>query len=468
MARIIGGLAASHTPTIGFAYDRNKRDDPVWAPIFENFAPLSQWLADKRPDVLVFIYNDHVTSFFFDHYSAFALGVGPEWAVADEGAGARDLPPIAGHPGLAAHIGRSLVADEFDLAFFQHRPLDHGCFSPLSLLCPHEPGWPVRLVPLQMGVLQFPVPRARRFYQLGKALRRAIESYPEDLRVAVVATGGLSHQVHGERAGFNNPAWDARFLDLFERDPERLAAMTLAQYAELGGFEGAEVVMWLTMRGALPAGVVCRHRSYYLPSMTGIATAIYEGADDEPDPAALERHRDAMAAELRGVERLAGTYPFTLERSVKAFRLNDYLHRMVEPAHREAFLRDPEASLAAADLTEEERDLVRRRDWRGLIHYGVIFFMLEKLGAVTGVSNLHIYAAMRGETLEAFQRTRNAPGALYSVAGKDAKALAWDKHAARKASAAGAAEASGAEEASAIDAPAPAGAARPGARRARR
>src|SRR2546426_12392870 len=98
MARIIGGIAASHTPTIGFAYDRNKRDDPVWAPIFENFAPLSAWLAEKRPDVLVMIYNDHVTSFFFDHYSAFALGVGPEWRGGAESAGPRRPPPAGGGP----------------------------------------------------------------------------------------------------------------------------------------------------------------------------------------------------------------------------------------------------------------------------------------------------------------------------------------------------------------------------------
>jgi len=426
MARIIGGLAASHTPTIGFAYDRDKRDDPVWAPIFENFAPLAAWIADKRPDVLLLTYNDHVTSFFFDHYSAFALGTGPQWRVADEGAGPRDLPPIDGHPELAAHVGRSLMANEFDMSFFQHRPLDHGCFSPLSALCPHEPTWPVKLVPLQMGVLQFPIPSARRFYRLGQALRKAIESYPEDLRVAIVATGGLSHQVHGERAGFNNPQWDERFLDLFERDPERLAEMTIAQYAELGGFEGAEVVMWLTMRGALPASVQCKFRSYYLPSMAGIATAIYEGSDDGLDEASLARERQRASLDTAGIEALPGTHPFTLDVSVNAYRINEFLHRMVDPAHRQAFLRDPEAAFAAAGLTEEERDLVRRRDWRGMIHYGVIFFVLEKLGAVVGVSNLHIYAAMRGETLEDFQRTRNAPGALYSVAGKDAGNLAWD------------------------------------------
>src|SRR5260221_11751570 len=235
------------------------------------------------------------------------------------------------------------MADEFDMSFFQRRALDHGVFSPLSVLCPHEPQWPVSLVPLQMGVLQLPIPSARRFYKLGQALRRAIESYPEDLRGVVVATGGPSHQVHGERAGFNNPAWDQRFLDLFEHDPEQLDEMTIAEYTELGGFEGAEVVMWLTMRGALSAKVECKYRSYYLPSMAGIATAIYEGTD-APNPAVVERHRHNVASDLAAVERLEGTYPSPLERGVEKFRINDYLHRMVEPGHRGGFLLDPEAS----------------------------------------------------------------------------------------------------------------------------
>lgn len=427
MATIIGGIAASHTPTIGFAVDRDKQDDPVWAPIFEAFRPVQEWIAHKKPDVLLMIYNDHVTSFFFDHYSAFALGVGPQWQVADEGGGARDLPPVAGHPRLAAHIGQSLMADEFDLSFFQDKPLDHGVFSPLSVMCPHDPAWPVQLLPLQVGVLQFPIPSARRCWKLGQALRRAIESYPEDLKVAIVATGGLSHQVHGERAGFNNPEWDARFLDLFERDPEALTEMTHAEYATLGGMEGAEVIMWLVMRGALAAQVRCLHRSYYLPSMTGIATAIYEPTGQTTPPAVLERQRQHMGAQLAGAETLTGTYPFTLERSVQAYRLNRFLHDLIIPAQRARFLADEAAALREAGLSDEECRLVRERDWRGLIHHGVIFFMLEKLGAVVGVSNLHIYAAMRGQSLDEFQKTRNAPGALYSVAGKDSQPLAWDQ-----------------------------------------
>jgi gallate dioxygenase len=430
MARIIGGISSSHTPTIGFAFDKQKQDDPVWAPIFEAYAPVQAWLVEKAPDAVVYICNDHVTSFFFDHYSAFTLGIGEEYHVADEGGGARLLPPIKGDPQLAAHITSSLVADEFDMSTFQDRPLDHGFFSPLSMMLPHKPAWPVPVIPLLVGVLQFPIPSAARCFKLGQALRRAIESYPVDIGVAVIATGGLSHQVHGERAGFNNVEWDEKFLDLFERDPVALTRMTIAEYATLGGVEGAEIIMWLIMRGALSNQVRKIHQTYYLPSMTGIATGIYEQDAQPMTQREAEDHRAHMNHQLAGADELDGTYLFTLARSVRGYRLNKYLHAMVEPDHRAAFLADQEASFEKAGLSAEERDLVRRRDWQGMMHYGVIFFMLEKLGAVIGVSNLHIYAAMRGQSLEEFQKTRNAPGALYSVAGRDAGKTEWDSKAA--------------------------------------
>lgn len=417
MARIIGGLAVSHTPTIGFAVDHNKQEEAAWAPIFKSFEPMKEWLKDKQPDVLFYIFNDHITSFFFDHYSAFALGVDDHYGVADEGGGVRGLPAIGGHAALARHIGASLMADEFDMSFFRDKPIDHGLFSPMSALLPFEPEWPVDVVPLQVGVLQFPIPSAKRCYNLGQALRRAIESYPEDLKVVIAATGGVSHQVHGERCGFNNPEWDAQFVDLFVNDPARLTEMTIAEYATLGGLEGSEVITWLIMRGALSANVKLIHQDYYLPSMTGIATLLLEN-QARPLPIDVQaRHREHMNHQLAGVEKLEGTYPFTLERSAKGYRLNKFLHGMITPAWRERFLEEPEAMFEEAGLTDEERDLIRRRDWRGLIHYGVIFFLLEKLGAVVGVSNLHIYSAMRGQSLEEFQKTRNQQ-VLYSVAGK--------------------------------------------------
>jgi gallate dioxygenase len=415
MASIIGAIAASHTPTIGFALDTHKQNDPVWKPIFEAFEYPKQWLEAQKPDALVVIYNDHISSFFLDHYSPFTLGVGTHYQPADEGGGARNLPPIAGHTALAAHIGRSVMAEDFDLSFFQDKALDPGCFSPLSLLMAHDKTWPIPIIPLQVGVLQFPTPTARRCYNLGQALRRAIDSYPEDLRVAIVATGGLSHQVHGERSGFNNTEWDAQFLDLIENDPEKIAQLTQAELAEFGGLEGAEVIMWLIMRGALSANIKRKHRAYYLPSMTGIASCVYENQASPRIAGEVSRQQQLTNQQLAGAESLAGTYPYTLERSVKAVRINRFLHELTDPAKRRAFKLDEEASYNAAGLTEQERSLLRARDWRGLIHYGAIFFVLEKFAAVIGVSNLHVYAAMRGQALEEFLKTRNAPSAIYSV-----------------------------------------------------
>lgn len=416
MATIVGGIAASHTPAIAYAFDTQKPEDPVWAPIFEGFAPVRAWLAEKAPDVLFFVYNDHVTSFFFDHYSNFALGFGETFAVADEGGGPRPLPALKGHPALAQHIAAGLVADEFDLSFFQSRGLDHGVFSPLSMMLPHDGEWPVSVVPLQVGVLQFPIPTARRCFALGRSLRKAIQSFPEDLKVAIVGTGGLSHQVHGERAGFNNTEWDMEFLELLEKNPEKLTELSISDFAKRGGIEGAEVIMWLVMRGALTPKVRKVHQSYALPSMTATATVVYEDlaeGDDGESPAA---HLARSQREFGGVTALEGSYPFTFDRSIRAYRLNKYLHGIIQPELRGRFLYDREASYDRGGLNEEEKDMLRQLDWRALIRYGVIFFLLEKLAAAVGVPNQQIYASMRGESLEEFQKTRNTQ-VLYSVAG---------------------------------------------------
>lgn len=430
MARIIAGLAASHTPTIGFAKDTKTVDDPAWADVFKVFAPLQEWLEKNQPDVLFFIYNDHITSFFFDHYSPFVMGVDDRYVTADEGGGPREYPPVDGHPGLARHIGGSLFADEFDISFFQKKPIDHGLFSPLSMMTDRGKAWSGAVIPLQVGVLQFPIPTARRCYRLGKALKKAIESYPEDLSVAIVATGGLSHQVHGERCGFNNEEWDQEFLDLLENDPEALTELTHAEYAERGGVEGAEVIMWLIMRGALSDKIRCVHRDYCLPSMTAIGTLIYEN-ESEPGEAEIEEQQELVAHQLDGAEKLEGSHLFTLEVSHRAYRINDFLRRLVVPTHRDRFLNDTQALYEEFGLSDEERRLLDERDWIGLIHYGVIFFCLEKMAAVLGSSNPDVYAQMRGETMEEFQASRNV-AMQYSVAGGDEAQKLADKAAAKE------------------------------------
>ncbi|MEO6389191.1 MAG: gallate dioxygenase [Croceibacterium sp.] len=418
MAQIVGGIATSHTPTIAFAKDANKMDDPVWKPIFEGYEPVQQWFREKQPDVLVYIYNDHMTA-FFDHYSHFALGVGEEFGPADEGGGPRDIPAIKGDPDFAAHVARVMVANEFDLSYFQGKNLDHGAFSPLSVMVDHDDnGWACKLLPVVCGVLTVPLPSARRFWKFGKSLRQAILSYPKDIKVAIAGTGGLSHQVHGEGCGFNNTEWDMEFMDRLEKDPESLLDLTVVDLAKRGGWEGAEVVMWLMMRGALSEQVEVTHKTYFLPSMTPIATMIFEDTGHDAPVEPVERTRERAWHEYAGAEKLEGTYPFTIERSVKGFRINHFLHSLTDPAVRKAFRVDEEATMASADLSDEERDLIRSRNWIGMIHYGVIFFMLEKLGAVTGVPNPAIYAAFRGMSLDDFQKTRNA-AITYGVAGKD-------------------------------------------------
>jgi gallate dioxygenase len=419
MARIVGGVATSHTPTIAFAKDGGKQNDPVWKPIFESYQPVQEWFRANRPDVLIYIYNDHMTS-FFDHYSHFALGVGARYEAADEGGGPRDIPGIDGDPAFAQHIAKVMVADEFDLSYFQGKNLDHGAFSPLSVMVDYDDdGWALKLVPIVCGVLTVPLPSARRFYKFGKSLRRAIQSYPSDIKVAIAGTGGLSHQVHGEGCGFNNPAWDHEFMEKLEKNPESLLDYPIAELARLGGWEGAEVVMWLMMRGALSEEVELRHKSYFLPSMCAIATMVMDDKGDvAPPPESDEALRQRIEWDWRGAADMEGTYPFTIERSVKGFRLNHFLHSLTRPDMRKLFRDDEEAAYEKGGLTEEEKALVRNRDWIGMIHYGVIFFMLEKLGAVTGIGNIDIYAAMKGMSVPEFQQTRNA-AINYGVAGKE-------------------------------------------------
>ena len=416
MARIIGGIGASHSPTIGYAKDTGKQNDPAWKPIFEGFDAIRGWVHAKKIDVIFMIYNDHITSFFLDHYSAFVLGIDDRYVAADEGGGPRDVAPAMGHLGLSQHIATSLVADEFDMSFFQGKPVDHGFLSPLSMLGDERGPWQGQVVPLQVGVLQLPVPSAKRMWKMGQALRRAIESYSEDLNVAIMATGGLSHQVHGERAGFLNEAWDAEFLDLLENAPEQLVNMRIAEYAAKGGMEGGEVIMWLIMRGALSDQVKLVHKQTYAPSMTNIATLVFEDQGGEPDAASVAEHRKHIGHELEGAGALHGTYPFTHARSHSNLRINGFLHDLVKPAHRARFVSDFEAFATEHGLSEEEKDLIRNRKWIEMIRRGVIFFVLEKMAAVLGVSNPEVYAAFRGETIDQFQATRKV-SMKYSVAG---------------------------------------------------
>lgn len=270
MAVLIGGIGSSHAPSIAHAYDAQEQQRPEWKPFFDAYGPVRQWLRDERVDTLVVFYNDHLNHFQFGAYPTFALGVAESMPVADEGAGARPLAPVPGDAELAWHLADSLVRDEFDLTICQDMVLDHGIMSVLPLLT--APTWPIKVVPLNVNVLREPLPTPARCYRLGQAVGRAIGACAQDRRVVVMATGGLSHQLHGPDFGFTNPEWDNRFMDLLVEQPEVLSRASHEDYMNRGGVESVEMMIWLAMRGALAGhGTRLRQiqRHYWAPMLTG-------------------------------------------------------------------------------------------------------------------------------------------------------------------------------------------------------
>jgi aromatic ring-opening dioxygenase catalytic subunit (LigB family) len=160
--------------------------------------------------------------------------------------------------------------------------VDHGLTVPLSLMFGQPSEWPCPVIPIAVNVVQYPVPSGRRCFQLGQALRRAVESYDEPLRVQVWGTGGMSHQLQGPRAGLINAEWDNRFLDRLIEDPEGLSAVPHIEYVREAGSEGIELIMWLIARGAMSdvtGGPRPRivHRFFHVPaSNTAVGHLILE------------------------------------------------------------------------------------------------------------------------------------------------------------------------------------------------
>jgi protocatechuate 4,5-dioxygenase beta chain len=280
VARIVGGLGTSHVPSIGVALDKGLNDTPEWKPFFDGYLPARRWIDEHRPDVAIVVFNDHFNALFLDRVPTFAVGCAAEYQPVDEGWGPRAIPPFEGASHFAWHLVDTLVENRFDPEIIQEIKVDHGLQVPMELFWgrPSE-AWPVKVVPIFVNVLQYPIPLPDRLYELGKVVRRAIESYDSDERFVVLGTGGLSHQLQGARAGFVNPEADRRFLVDIAEDPDRLAGWSRAQYVETFGGEGAEVIMWLVMRGALDRNVVVRHRHYFVPaSMTGAGMVVLENA----------------------------------------------------------------------------------------------------------------------------------------------------------------------------------------------
>ncbi len=292
MARITASVYTSHVPAIGVAIDQHKTQEDYWKPVFAGYDCSKQWLQENPPDVIFLVYNDHATAFSLDLIPTFAIGTGAEFRPADEGWGPRPVPVVKGHPELAAHIAQSVIQQDFDLTLVNKMEVDHGLTVPLSLLCgerdPIQGAWPCPVIPFAVNVVQYPVPSGRRCFALGQAIRKAVESYDENLNVHIWGTGGMSHQLQGARAGLINREWDNAWLDQMIADPAACAARPHIDYVREAGSEGIELVMWLIARGAMPDIVdgkvqgpapVVKHRFYHVPaSNTAVGHLILEPA----------------------------------------------------------------------------------------------------------------------------------------------------------------------------------------------
>jgi len=279
MAEVVAGVGTSHVPAIGAAIDHGKTGDPYWKPLFVGYERAREWIAEVKPDVVILVYNDHASAFSLEVIPTFAIGVAAEFPPADEGYGPRPVPMVTGHPDLAWYLTESLILDEFDMTICNVLPVDHGLTVPLSIMFGQPEAWPVRVIPLAVNVIQYPPPTGQRCYRLGQAIARAVASYDEDLKVAIFGTGGMSHQLQGERAGLVNPEFDGHFLDRLGPDPESLLSISHADYIRKAGTEGIELVMWFIMRGALAPDVVEVHRHYHVAaSNTAAGLIAYENA----------------------------------------------------------------------------------------------------------------------------------------------------------------------------------------------
>jgi protocatechuate 4,5-dioxygenase beta chain len=285
MARITAGITTSHIPAVGAAFDLGKTGEDYWKPVFSGYEWVKQFERDEKPDVVILVYNDHASAFDMKFIPTFALGCGEEFPIADEGWGPRPVPVVEGHPDLAWHIAQSCILDEFDLTIINEMEVDHGLTVPLSLIFGQVERWPAKVIPLAVNVVTYPPPSGNRCWQLGEAIARATESYPEDLNVQVWGTGGMSHQLQGPRAGLINKDWDRAFLDRLVSDPQALRHMPHIEYLREAGSEGIELVMWLIMRGALGEQVTELNRFYHVPaSNTAVGHIVLRPAASENHP----------------------------------------------------------------------------------------------------------------------------------------------------------------------------------------
>jgi aromatic ring-opening dioxygenase catalytic subunit (LigB family) len=246
MARLVGVFAASHGPLIIREWPRLA--EPLKARVTAGFREVGRQLRDSAPDVLIVVSPDHWINFFLDNLPSVCFGIGAEHKGPPEPF-LKDFPwtSLRGHPGLGLHIARTALEQDFEPSLSHHMTLDHGFCIPLWRM---ELETLPAIVPMVVNDLEPPMPSIRRCLAWGRLLARAIASYPQDLRVAILGTGGLSHSIGEKTMGEVDEPFDRGCLAALAAGADRPVIDFLEDALPRTGNGAQEMRNWVVAHGA--------------------------------------------------------------------------------------------------------------------------------------------------------------------------------------------------------------------------
>jgi hypothetical protein len=206
-------------------------------------------LEESAPDIIIEVASDHFTNFFYNNLPQFCVGAMPEAEGPAETYCVMPHRVVLGHPDLAKKVLSFGLKSGFDLAISEEFRLDHSVLVPLHFL---TPSMDIPVVPLYVNGLAPPLPLARRCYALGQALRRFIDQWDSNQRVALLASGSFSLEVGGPRVGYTDKDWVTTVSSLLEQGNYRgLARRATEQRMASAGNVSGELLCWIAVAGAL-------------------------------------------------------------------------------------------------------------------------------------------------------------------------------------------------------------------------
>lgn len=265
MTDIVGVFAASHTPVmLNFpdAIPDGDREE-----IFASFKQVGEELRAARPDTVIVISDDHVHNFFLDNMPAFCIGTTDAYPTPVEHWLKADRQVLKGDAALGAHLLTEALREGFDPSFSMDLTLDHGVLTPLLLA---GIAADVSIVPVLVNCVQPPLPTMRRALQWGRFLGDALRRFPGSRRVAVLATGGLSHDISTPRMGMVNDVFDSRFLELLAQADDAALIDYASNHVDEAGNGAEEIRTWLMAHGVAQG----RFEKIYYKPMPGWYTGI--------------------------------------------------------------------------------------------------------------------------------------------------------------------------------------------------